>query len=326
MEIFLPNVLNEKTVITVVNALWQYHDEQCFLDISNLNFVRPFGALVLATELAQRYEMTNNPVILQGRSDDRSAHSYLAHVGFFKAAYFDIGNEIGSARGTSNYFPFRRLNEIDFINKINEWENEYGIERPIQFFINKEAEKLSGIITRNPEEVNYITYCFREVIRNVFEHSYVKDCFVFGQKWENGEVEIGITDKGIGVLTSLQEKFGYLQEVDALLMCIEPGVSSKDITIPGDWTNSGFGLYVLSEIGKQFGQFMLCSGGSGLVCSRGRCKIINCFFHGTAIQLKLNLNQISNLATSIEEIVSEGERIATAQGRVVKASKSTRFY
>ncbi|MDU2065598.1 MAG: hypothetical protein E6713_12285 [Sporomusaceae bacterium] len=323
--ILAPKTLDEKSVFGLVQRIWTCPDDDCQIDIAKMTYVRPFGALVLATELANRYERTGKSVRLFGLSEKIKAHSYLGHVGFFKAAYFEIGKAVGEAKGSSSYIPFRRISESELIKEQADLDDEFGISKPIQYFIENKAQSMSRIITCKSDEVTSIAYCIREVIRNVFEHGGASDCFVFGQKWDTRVVELGIADKGRGVLRSLQEKHNVTQDCEALRMCIEPGISGKDTSLTDEWSNSGFGLYVLSELGKRFGKFMLCSGSQGIVCSKGKCEIIDCSFHGTVLQLNLNLNRINNIATIIDDIIREGEAIAQSQGRVVKASQKSRI-
>ncbi len=325
MVTFLPKRLDTKTVFNITRQMENDKDVEYCLDITKLTFSRPFGALVLATELAYRYEKESKNIKLQGHSESNEVHSYLGHIGFFKTAYYSFGKKAGEARGNNRYIPIRKLSKKYFLDQQAEMEDEFGVTRPLQDFIQSESNKMARLITYSPDEVDAVSYCFREIIRNVFEHGDTDGCIVCGQKWSNGEVEIGIVDNGCGILNSLKQKFNISSNAEALEMALQPGVSSKDINARHVWSNSGFGLYILSELGKRFGKFMLCSGNEGIVCSSGQQKVNNYGFHGTAIQITLNTKESKGILNVIDSIADEGEKIAAQNGRLVKASKKSRM-
>ena len=43
-----------------------------------------------------------------------------------------------------------------------------------------------------------VSYCLREVIRNVFEHAQTDTCTVMAQRYSDGAAEIAIIDNGMG--------------------------------------------------------------------------------------------------------------------------------
>lgn len=325
MVIFLPKKLDTKTVFSITTQINNDKEVEYCLDITNLIFSLPFGALVLSTELAYICQKEGRNIKLRGYSEFNEVHSYLGHIGFFKTAYYSFGKEPGEARGNNRYIPIRKLSKKYFLDQQAEMENELGVTRPLQDFIQSESDKMALLITQKSDEVDAISYCFREIIRNVFEHGDADECIVCGQKWKNGMVEIGIVDNGCGILNSLKQKFDISSNAEALEMALQPGVSSKDINAKHVWSNSGFGLYILSELGKRFGKFMVCSGNQGIVCSSGQQRANNYGFHGTAIQITINLNDSKGILSVIDSIADEGEKIAAQKGRIVKASQKSRM-
>ena len=107
-----------------------------------------------------------------------------------------------------------------------------------------------------------------------------------------------------------------------------PGVSRASVE-PGEddfWANSGFGLYVLSELGSRLGSFTLCSGeavvrtGEDAGRSRGFC------FAGTAVKLRVKRPKNQNFEELITRIISDGEGVSSGvQDNARRASKSTRM-
>lgn len=319
--------INTRNAFNIAAVLENSIEGKVTLDLSNLSFAFPFGSLVLATEIAYYVENFKTDVWITGYSERREAHSYLGHIGFYKTALFDLGKDLGEAKGSKTYIPFTKISKDCLLKKQSEYEDEYGITQPLQHFIQLEVVKIARIITTIPEEVDALAYCFREIIRNVFEHGETDECMICGQKYsgQNARVEIAIIDNGCGIANSLKDNFGVTTDRQALNLCLQPGISGKDIKKDGIWSNSGFGLYILSELGKQFGKFMLCSGEHGIECSRGRAKLNDYRFHGTAIQLSIDLNHFKEVIPAIDQIANEGEKIAQSEGRTVKASTHSRM-
>jgi hypothetical protein len=320
--------IDSVTAFKITDILKNSPKETVTLDISNLRFVFPFGSLVLASELAYHNLHYSTIARLIGYSDTKDAHSYLGHIGFFKTARFNLGNDLGVAKGSGTYIPFTKISKDCLLKKQSDYEDEHGITQPLQYFIQTEAEKIARIITTVPEEVDTLAYCFREIIRNVFEHSEIDECMVCGQKYsgQNARVEIAIIDNGCGIANSLKNNFGVTNDRQALNLCLQPGISGKDTKANGVWSNSGFGLYILSELGKRFGKFMLCSGEHGIECSYSKKEKLNSYgYHGTAIQLSIDLNHFNKVMGAIDQIANEGEKIAQLEGRTVKASKYSRI-
>ena len=92
-----------------------------------------------------------------------------------------------------------------------------------------------------------LSYCFREVIRNVFEHANCGECSVMAQSWSNNIAEVAIIDRGVGIKKSLSSTYNIVTHVDALKLAVKPGISSGSVlSTGGKWGNEGYGLYILS--------------------------------------------------------------------------------
>jgi hypothetical protein len=114
-----------------------------------------------------------------------------------------------------------------------------------------------------------LAYCFTEIIRNVFEHADVDGCIIMGQKYASHVVEIAVLDVGRGIYASLREGYPNLERARALMRAVEPGISlTRSVARKGSDLNAGFGLYVLSELGRRHGEFKLWSGDYLLTVSR----------------------------------------------------------
>ncbi len=172
-----------------------------------------------------------------------------------------------------------------------------------------------------------LTYCIKEIVRNVFEHSGSNECFIAGQRWRDDSVEIVIMDEGVGILKTLSESYSLASDHDALISAIKPGVSrisnlAQSLNLSD---NSGFGLYVLSQIGQRFGQFVLGSGTAALCQQTGKkAEIEPTKFFGTFVGVRMN-ERPANFRLLLDEIVEIGEKEATHAGIQGKASSSSKM-
>ena len=194
--------------------------------------------------------------------------------------------------------------------------------------IQQECEHLARVVTQSNQlkATAPVAYCLREVVRNVFEHAETDRCVLCAQKCEDGAIEWAVLDQGRGIRRSLEEQFQFTGDAEALRNALHPGVSRSLSTDPGNpWGNSGFGLYVLSELGRELGVFRVVSGQAALRLTGSETHEESAALCGTAIQLRLRRPKGVNLANYIEAIIARGESVS-ASGASSRASKSTRNF
>lgn len=292
------------------------------LDFGPLEFAQPFGALVLGCELQRFLEALPEEVRVRPLGIDlrRPVHSYLGHVGFFEFVGLSLGKAPGEAHGGLRYVPITEFDREPLATEATRQGKALGD------VIHKEAERIARVVAQQNRYAvfNPIAYCLREIIRNVFEHAEIDHCAVFAQSWNDGTVELAIVDRGCGIRASLSKQHAISDDFAALKRAIEPGVSGAGPGADDDrWANSGFGLFVLSEVGRKFGRFTLCSGGACVVAMEGEAKVSAGTFHGTAVQLRMKRPAGTNLGELIDKIIREGEARTAAEGQPRRASKST---
>ncbi len=163
-----------------------------------------------------------------------------------------------------------------------------------------------------------LSYCFREIIRNAFEHAKVEKCSVMAQHWANGFTEIAIADRGIGILDSLGQAYSVSDAPTALNLALQPGVSSAlHMDMDSQWANTGFGLYLVSELGRRYGNFSIIS--SEYFLSPARADISQPIpLKGTLVKLRLNTADADYWPNILESIVKEGEGISSSKSSAVK--------
>ncbi len=330
----LPERLDESGAFQFASLLWEHKaSNHIILDFAPLRYALPFGTLVLMSELrsflvTRKRTLESSDVKLANINPATDAVSYLAHVGFFKAVGFSKGNQPGQAKGSSTYLPITVLTLADLEDQRKLLKAARGDDKkPLGFFIQQESERLAYLITQKNQSkvIDPIAYCFREIIRNVYEHGATDKCAISGQRW-NDKIEIAIVDRGRGIRHSLGEKYTFDTNLKYLENAVRPGISGKELTEDSDdaWANSGFGLYVLSELGKRLGSFTLCSGETSLKMHDGIAAEQNYAFHGTAVRLQIKRPKGANFWDYIQGIIDEGEALTAQQGSRVRASKSTR--
>ncbi|MGL4577669.1 MAG: ATP-binding protein [Shewanella xiamenensis] len=319
--IFFPSNFGRDTLNSFFNNLEEnLNTPEILVDCTTLNFSYPSGMLVAGSKIRKWIKYRREKGLItkkKGYDSIKNVHGYLRHLGFFDFISMNEGNEVGAALGSMTYLPITKIEKplIDLkTHNVQEWYDEI-ISQTRRF-----ANLLSG--TREYTEENKLYhYALREIVRNVFEHSSADECFLCGQRWADGRVEVAVIDEGIGIASSLKRSFEIESEVEALKMAIKPGVSSttKMSEAENIYGNSGFGLYVLEQLVSSFGWFMLGSG-SAKILSQGKAineQMLN--FEGTYIGLRLN-SAPSQFSRILEDIIAEGEHEAEVSG--IKATAS----
>lgn len=326
-RLFTPKIINESGAFEFIEGL-AAQEQQFVLDFSKTQFAYPLGSLIFAAEFRTFVETRRIPFRTEGIDPLHPAHGYLAHMGFFKSLGIPIGKRPGQAEGASTYVPITVL-ALGDLEKTYKEKLAQNDDPPIGSVVEGESMRLSKLITQDlrPRINRPIAYCFREVIRNVFEHAAVDRCAVYGQRWNNGFIEVAIVDRGRGIRESLEARYKPQNDLDALRKAITPGVSAAAVTGDGEWANSGFGLYVLSELGKELGAFTLCSGQNSLMVSNGAITDTthSASFSGTAVAIKIRQLNADKFKTLIDDIVNLGEASVRARGESIRASKSSRL-
>ncbi|MCX7827997.1 MAG: hypothetical protein N2315_02190 [Thermanaerothrix sp.] len=167
----------------------------------------------------------------------------------------------------------------------------------------------------------------REMIRNIPEHSEAGEVWHCAQYWPSkNKVELSLLDEGIGIYESLSSNSIYSNAIssdkDALELSLRPGVSRKFSPNTGKqnvyddfWKNSGYGLYMASQICANLGgSFLIASGSSALRMEGCRgainIKCIQTNFSGTAIQMIIDTRYIGRYGNIKTNILKKGEGLA----------------
>lgn len=316
--------------------------ESVVLDARNMTFVKPFGMLYAASTIKRfRNQCPDSTFDFTHCVDDSRVFeciSYAGHMGFFKSIdeRVSIGKMPGEALGNNNYIPITKIDFIQMHEKEKEKEHPLRIEEAIE----QEASRLAKVLSRDNMELHHLfTYLIREVLRNVLEHSESNEAWICGQFWQYPlKAEIAILDNGIGITKSLQKNSTHRQYIDsdeeALKCAIKAGISQtfrpmKTNRSDDEWANSGFGLYVASELCKRLnGGFCLATGSKYIMHLNpvaDAYMVQDTCFNGTAVKMEISTANISNSREIINQIVQEGEvQARTIRNAFKNASKPSK--
>lgn len=294
------------------------------INFDRVTFVRPFGTLVAAeafTQFVLQRKKSNLPTFYENdemlRIKTKGAIGYLKYFGFFRYCGIPIGDIENKDYHTHNYLPIQRLRQQELIQLSHDgnWRDR----------IVEKCEELGQLLTDDISEINYLEYSFREIIRNVYEHSGVDECCIMAQVYRGNEIEIAVADRGCGIHSTLQPKYKTSKPIESILLALEPGVSMSDISEnSGEWGNSGFGLYILSNVGKQYGVFSILSNCCYLRMYQEDKKILtdDVFYKGTAVKLLVNRKDLEYFPNLRKKLIDEGEKAYFEKyGTKVSASK-----
>jgi hypothetical protein len=267
--IFVPN-LNYIEALTFCSELSTSElDNDCVFDFKQVKTCDPFPMLMVSSVL-RRARKQHADYNWKVRNCD---NTYAQHMAFFSSSGISIGKAPGEARGNSNYLPINKLSIKD-LQEANEGRMAY-----IEELIEEKAKEMAVVLSRSDKELqNILTYLLREMIRNIPEHSDSDEVWYCAQYWPSYNlVELGLLDEGKGITASLSSNPIYREYIhndeDALRLSLKPGVSrtfsplvKQRHTDDDYWKNSGYGLYMASQICANLGgSFLIASGDSSLL-------------------------------------------------------------
>ena len=325
MVIKSPSELNIANSINFCNELdiLQEADEYIF-DWGNMNFVEPFGMLLIGAKRRQMMMKFKNSKFFD---DNFKNNTYAANMGFFRSIFQGYGKNPGELNGNLNYIPLNFIN-IDDVYKRSSSNHEHVVDT-----IEQEALTIARVLCKVDHGiVDVLTFSIREIMRNIIEHSNSNLIWYAGQAWNyKDRVEITIMDEGIGIRKSLEKnkRLNIKSDEDALVLALEPGISSKIFNkrSKDPYQNSGYGLYMTSSICKEGGDFVI--GSCNKVCGTNGYKTSfrDLYFQGTIIRMRLIVSKIPDLKKLTPKLIREGKEIAknNSNQSILTASKISRL-
>jgi anti-sigma regulatory factor (Ser/Thr protein kinase) len=284
--------------------------EEYVFDFQGKGLETPFGMLYLAFVIRNFMEKHPGAAFVPIQYEERD---YAAHMGYFHACGFDLGNLPGQAHGSDTYLPIT----IMPVSKLKEQARQEF--REVGEVIEDHSKKLSVILLQQADDglVEILTYTFRELIRNIIEHSQSETlayCAQFRRKAK--QAEIAILDTGIGIRAALSNNPNLQIRTDreALNLALMPGISGKFFKgirkSPYDvWQNSGYGLFAVSRLCGHGGKFTICSGDTTLALKPNQKDYHRSAFQGTALRISLSNADTKNTGAALARIMKEGKAL-----------------
>jgi len=330
ITIIVPTSLNLTNAINFCNQLWRQEEAEKFIfNFKYLGLVEPFTMAYVSAEI-KRFGKLRSSQGVKFEAVNFKNNSYAAHMGFYKAFGLQYGNKPGEASGSSRYIPLTIL-------KVNELKQEaIDSYEYVGQIIEERSNELAKILTQedNTDLVETLTFAFREIMRNVVEHSESEVLEFCAQYWPTKhKVEIVVLDSGIGIKESLSRNphLTINDDRDAIQLSLMPSISGKMYKgVKKDkknvWQNSGFGLYMTNRICRDGGSFFVCSNGAGLLLTKGNKQDFSTTFQGTAIRMIINTHNVADLNKRLENYRDEGYEIAqtiSELGSCIEASTAS---
>ena len=327
MDILIPTRFDRTSIIQLLTDLDATRDlDNVVVDFSRLRYSTPTAMLVAGSKLRKWHEYRQSCGYQSShRGIDQSVqtHSYLMHLGFFDFVHINEGRLVGEARGSTRYLPITHLTRPPV---------DVGTEGVTAWYdaILDISRGLAAVVAGagdDSEALRTYSYCIREIIRNVFEHAQVNECFICAQRWANGQVEIVIVDDGVGLAATLMPDSDVPNDETAIRMSVRPGITRTGPVLNDPeniYGNSGFGLFVLTELAASFGWFVFGSGSAQMTGHRNVRRVEPTSFQGTYFGLHLNAAPHS-FSSVLADIISSGEEEAGVSGISRRASGMSRF-
>lgn len=292
-------------------------DDEMILDFSKMHKFDPLPMLIIGS-IIREYRSRYPQIPFKVTWSDDIGKDYAGTMGFFKyiSKELEIGKMPGDAKGSSNYIPITLI-QFNELQKTEYREGNYII---LGELIERKAGDLSRVVDRGNVELHkLLTYLIREIMRNTPEHADTDKLWICGQYWPSYNLaEIAILDEGIGIFQSITKNHFHRNNIKdnqtALQWALKAGISdafepSKKKASDDVWANSGFGLFMVSEICKYLkGNFCLISYGDYILIDNNKEEIGTTSFKGTAIRIKVPCNEVVNAQHIISKIASEGEK------------------
>lgn len=279
--------------------------------------VEPFG-FVYFSNFIKTLRNSYPELVLQEKIPASSTTQYASFMGFFKCCGFNHGSEPRTTLPTDNskrYIPITKMNVEDIKRKAAYRFMHVGE------LIEENSRLLAELITgeKDTELVETLTYCYREIIRNVVEHSESETITFCAQYWPSkNKTEVVVLDEGIGIKSSLEQNTSLPKLKDdheAVSYALLPSISSK-VNLRGGkkkrrqsddhWQNSGFGLYMTHRIAGMGGEFFIGSGAEGILI-RNEDKLNHKIkLDGTILRMVIKTDVIEELRDTLGQFRDEG--------------------
>ncbi|MBY0055006.1 ATP-binding protein [Brevibacillus agri] len=285
MIVTIPNNLNSSTMHHILSSAITPDlipvDNEIIFDFSFLQFIEPVGVTILGN-LVQWLLKRNVKVTFRYPSNYPAAIKYLDDSNFFQMYTGQKINSSATQRNTT--IPLQLV----------AYQDSY------QWMDNKLVTWLASRLNLTRASLGDIKVCFQEIFNNINDHSKEHIGCFFAQHYPaKNEVNIAISDFGIGIPSNVQSVIPGLTDSLAIQKATEQGFSTK--STPG---NRGAGLDVLVKnvVKNNQGWVYIHSNHGILKCNLGQNNDIvmepsdiRGFYPGTLFEIVLRTDTIEHV-------------------------------
>ncbi|QTA85435.1 hypothetical protein [Desulfonema magnum] len=287
MEIFLPDHFDRNSMYSFISDII-YEDnrpknKEIILNFSSLEFIKPSGITILHNIiqwlLRQNVKVYVDLPDLSKIADNRNSVTYLDDSGFFE--YYLKKRQFENSHVRPTTIPLKNVTFEEYYS----WLDNTLVAWLAHSLQIADTSGFSGLKT-----------CIGEIFNNIKDHSGEKIGCVFAQHYPaNNEIEIAISDFGVGIPCQIRKKFDCKNDAEALELAIKEGYTTKSLP-----TNRGAGLENLLGfvLGYNGGRIYIHSNKGKLECHvAGSEKVIKSdnseqFYPGTLVLIKLRTDTI----------------------------------
>ena len=287
MEISLPSNFNRSSMYSFISDVIYGNNtpkhQEIILDFSSLKFIKPSGITILHNIiqwlLTHDVKVYINLPDLPKIIDNKNPIKYLDDSGFFE--YYLKKRQFDNSTVRDTTIP---LKNVTFEGYYSWLENT---------LISWLAHSLH---VGNTNHFSGFETCIGEIFNNINDHSGEKIGCAFAQHYPaNNQIEIAISDFGVGIPCQIRKKFNCKDDAEALEIAIKEGYTTKSFP-----RNRGAGLENLICFVTEYngGRIHIHSNMGKLECFNiGSEKHIisdntKGFYPGTLLLIKLRTNAI----------------------------------
>ena len=172
--------------------------------------------------------------------------SYLTRMGLFDM--LEVARPIGSeSESAGRFIPIRIVKNDDELNDF--------------------MAETTPLLHSSPSAADTIKYVISELVRNVFEHAgHPNNEAIVCAQWfkKTNRFTLGVADAGMGIQKSLEVHHGALDDLSAIKLALQPGVSGTTPYFGGAGNNAGAGLFVVKGFAQSSHSYFMIYSGSAL--------------------------------------------------------------
>lgn len=328
------NLANELRKLDKING------NEVKIDVTKMGRIRALPLMIYLSKVISMNKKGKR-FIVGTPLHDTNPIGYARNIGFFNALMNSKDDTLNfkMSKIKENFIPIMRVTYKTLYDSCkNGLDYHLGLEEC--------SRKMAEIITNNgnlgiqeyvKSDLNsMLSYCIREMIRNTFEHNTDgTSLWVMAQKHkEERTIELVFLDDGQGIKQNLSVNKQLAAKIRndfvALKYALKSGISgnARKSNNKDKWGNSGYGLYMTSELVRSLGAFCIYSKGAGgyiLGGNKLQQSKIQTNIDGTLIGLVIKIDKLNEKSSGFynsyfDYVLRKGEERAQNDEFAIKSA------